>query len=141
KPHSLAVVTSSSALPVKSASRNTPPSRDGTSNSVTRCASFCMRLSGDGGKSIGFFDPGLLYRFQNPLAAALRIVIKPVQRQHPVHQVDEIDTRRIPFRVLFAQLDRNFLYVSPLHQCFPSRAMLIVYRGISITSGSSRTKL
>ena len=51
---------------------------------------------------VRLFDPGHLDRLEDLLAAALRVVVEPGQRQHPVAQIDEVDRLRDPGRGNFS---------------------------------------
>ncbi|MPN34407.1 hypothetical protein SDC9_181900 [bioreactor metagenome] len=69
----------------------------------------------------------------------LGIVVEAGQRQHPVAQVDEIDLERIGVRPAVGEFDGDIVDVGPLHLRCPSFAMLMLYFGISTTSGVSPT--
>ena len=62
-----------------------------------------------------FVDPGHLYRFEDLLAAVLRVVIEAFQGQYPVVQVGEANRQRIDVRVLVVQRLGDLYYVCLSH--------------------------
>ena len=65
------------------------------------------------GALLAFFNPGHLDCLEDTFAAVPGIIIKAVERYHPVAQINKIHMLRIGSRIFFIQFDGNIECVGP----------------------------